>query len=253
MVRGGVTYRLLTDPLGSVRLVVDTATGTIAQRLDYDEFGQIAQDTNPGFQPFGFAGGLYDPDTKLVRFGARDYDAFTGRWTAKDPIGFVAGDSNLYMYSLDSPVDSIDPYGLWRETNLGGNWTALVDPYRGAGGAASHEIHVIDPAGREVGVLGPNGWISKHGITEPPDLPQGVWNRLNGMNVDLLRRQGKLLPKGRQNIKGGRYMKGLGCLGSVLGVLDLIDILQRAESSGKSPTQQYLEDLLGTPFGPSPI
>jgi YD repeat-containing protein len=78
MIKGGVMYRLLTDPLGSVRLVVGTATGTIAQRIDYDEFGQITQDTNPGFQPFGFAGGLYDPDTKLVRFGARDYDAFTG-------------------------------------------------------------------------------------------------------------------------------------------------------------------------------
>ena len=44
------------------------------QRLDYDAFGQVLLDTNPGFQPFGFAGGLYDEQTKLVRFGARDYD-----------------------------------------------------------------------------------------------------------------------------------------------------------------------------------
>jgi RHS repeat-associated protein len=45
-------------------------------------------DSNPGFQPFGFADGLYDRDTDLVRFGARDYDLETSRWTAKDPIGF---------------------------------------------------------------------------------------------------------------------------------------------------------------------
>jgi RHS repeat-associated protein len=96
IVRGGVTYRIVTDHLGSVRLILDTATGTVAQQIDYDEFGQITRDTNPGFQPFGFAGGLYDPDTKLVRFGARDYDAFTGRWTAKDPIRFAAADPNLY-------------------------------------------------------------------------------------------------------------------------------------------------------------
>jgi len=54
------------------------------QRLAYDEFGRVLGDSNPGFQPFGFAGGLYDADTGLVRFGARDYDAYTGRWTARD-------------------------------------------------------------------------------------------------------------------------------------------------------------------------
>jgi RHS repeat-associated protein len=60
----------------------------------------ITADTNPGFQPFGFAGGLYDVDTGLTRFGARDYDAFTGRWTSKDPIRFAGGDANLYGYVL---------------------------------------------------------------------------------------------------------------------------------------------------------
>jgi RHS repeat-associated protein len=49
------------------------------QRIDYDEFGVVTNDNNAGFQPFGFAGGLYDADTKLVRFGARDYDAEAGR------------------------------------------------------------------------------------------------------------------------------------------------------------------------------
>ena len=112
MVKGGVTYRLLTDHLGSVRLVVNAATGDIVQRMDYDEFGQITQDTNPGFQPFGFAGGLYDPDTKLTRFGARDYDAFTGRWTTKDPIGFGGGDPNLYGYAHNNPLRYVDPLGL---------------------------------------------------------------------------------------------------------------------------------------------
>jgi RHS repeat-associated protein len=112
MIRGGATYRLLTDHLGSVRLVVDTASGTIAQRIDYDEFGQITQDTNPGFQPFGFVGGLYDQHTKLTRFGLRDYDAFTGRWTTKDPIRFAGGDVNLYGYVLNDPVNFVDPTGL---------------------------------------------------------------------------------------------------------------------------------------------
>ena len=63
------------------------------------------------FQPFGFAGGLYDPDTGLVRFGARDYDPETGRWTAKDPILFAGRDTNVYAYVANDPVNAIDPSG----------------------------------------------------------------------------------------------------------------------------------------------
>ncbi len=111
MIKGGVTYRIITDHLGSPRLVIDVATGTVAQRVDYDEFGNVTEDTNPGFQPFGFAGGLYDRDTKLVRFGARDYDAEVGRWTAKDPMLFDGGDANLYAYVGNDPVNRTDPNG----------------------------------------------------------------------------------------------------------------------------------------------
>ena len=64
-----------------------------------------------GFQPFGFAGGLHDPDTGLVRLGARDYDAETGRWTGKDPIGFGGGDANLHVYAGNDPVNRTDPHG----------------------------------------------------------------------------------------------------------------------------------------------
>jgi len=111
MMRGGRTYRILSDHLGSPRLVVDVLDGTIAQRIDYDSFGNVISDSNPGFQPFGFAGGLYDSDTGLTRFGARDYDAETGRWTVKDPIRFDGGDSNLYGYVLNDPVNFYDPNG----------------------------------------------------------------------------------------------------------------------------------------------
>ena len=58
-------------------------------------------DTNPSFDmPFGFAGGLYDRDTSLVRLGYRDYDLDIGRWTAKDPILFEGGDTELYGFCI---------------------------------------------------------------------------------------------------------------------------------------------------------
>jgi RHS repeat-associated protein len=88
-------------------------TGQVAQRLEYDAWGQMVVDTNPGFQPFGFAGGLYDPQTGLLRFGARDYDPETGRWTTKDPILFAGGDTNVYAYVGNDPVNRFDPAGLW--------------------------------------------------------------------------------------------------------------------------------------------
>jgi RHS repeat-associated protein len=112
VVRDERQFRLIADDLGSVRLVVDTGSGEVVQRLDYDEFGVVLHDTNPGFQPFGFAGGLYDQHTRLTRFGARDYDAETGRWTSADPILFAAGQANLYTYVLNDPVNSLDPQGL---------------------------------------------------------------------------------------------------------------------------------------------
>ena len=113
MIKGGTTYRFVTDQVGSVRLVVNTADGTIAQRIDYDPYGKVLSDTSPGFQPFGFAGGLYDADAGLVRFGARDYDAETGRWTAKDPILFDGGDTNLYGYVQGDPINYIDATGAF--------------------------------------------------------------------------------------------------------------------------------------------
>jgi RHS repeat-associated protein len=108
---GGHTYRIISDHLGSPRLVVNTATGGIVQQMDYDEFGRVVANTNPGFQPFGFAGGVYDTDTGLVRFGARDYDPGIGRWTAPDPMRFEAADSNLYAYAFSDPVNLTDPTG----------------------------------------------------------------------------------------------------------------------------------------------
>jgi RHS repeat-associated protein len=137
MLKDGVTYRIISDHLGSPRLVIDSTTGAILQRMDYDAFGTVTLDTNPGFQPFGFAGGIYDRDTGLTRFGARDYDPETGRWAAKDPLFFQgtenreelidmlasqanltgslslgAVDVNLYGYAFNDPINLTDPSGL---------------------------------------------------------------------------------------------------------------------------------------------
>jgi RHS repeat-associated protein len=110
VVKSGVKYRIAADQLGSVRLVINVSTGAIAQVMQHDAWGNVVQDTSVGFTPFGFAGGFYDPDTGLVRFGARDYDPVVGRWTTKEPRRFIEGPS-LYVYVSADPVNFIDMNG----------------------------------------------------------------------------------------------------------------------------------------------
>lgn len=132
MVKGGVTYRVVSDHLGSVRLVVNVADGSVAQRIDYDEFGNVLVDTAPGFQPFGFAGGIYDADTGLVRFGARDYDSVVGRWTAKDRKPSWSTEPNLYGYTRGDPINRIDPTGLKSRPAPGGGRYQACSEYCGS-------------------------------------------------------------------------------------------------------------------------
>ena len=87
----------------------------------------LLADFNPSFQPFGFAGGIYEQATGLTRFGARDYDARIGRWASKDPIRFAGGDSNLYGYVLGDPINFIDPTGNAIHVVAGGLFGAGFD------------------------------------------------------------------------------------------------------------------------------
>jgi RHS repeat-associated protein len=110
--RTGALYYIASDQVGSPRLVIDS-TGTVVKRLDFTSFGRMIVDTNPGFDlAIGFAGGIADPDTGLVRFGFRDYDPHSGRWTTRDPILFSGGQVNLYVYAGNNPIGQRDPTGL---------------------------------------------------------------------------------------------------------------------------------------------
>jgi len=130
MTSNGTQYYLHYDQVGSLRAITD-AEHAIVKEITYDTYGNILTDSNEAFKvPFGFAGGLYDTDTKLTRFGYRDYDAYTGKWTAKDPIEFAGGDSNLYGYVLGDPVGFLDTKGLAEEITP----VEPIDNYEDSGG-----------------------------------------------------------------------------------------------------------------------
>jgi RHS repeat-associated protein len=114
--KSGVTYRIVSDHLGSPRTIIDTTSNTVVQTYAHDAWGNETAFTDPNglgrLIPFGFAGGIYDEQTGLTRFGARDYDPVSGRWTSKDPIDFDGADWNLYGYVVENPVNLIDTKGL---------------------------------------------------------------------------------------------------------------------------------------------
>jgi RHS repeat-associated protein len=248
IVRDTAVFRVVTDHLGSVRLVVNVSTGSVVQRIDYDEFGRVVQNTNPGFQPFGFAGGLYDEGTGLVRFGARDYDSQLARWTAKDPVGFSSGATNLYSYVGGDPINERDPTGLWPEEplSLGSGWTARVD-YFNESGIAKYEIHVAN-GGVDVGILGPKGWIGRHSFEAgvQPNMPREIANRLNGLNVSEARRFGFLGRAGSSKPFFSRdfagFARGVRSAGIALSILDILSAAARAISCGRSLLDQLLID-----------
>jgi RHS repeat-associated protein len=124
--RGPARYYVATDPVGTPRLMTD-ANGAVVLALDYDSYGNVLPGgTVPSFAvAIGFAGGLVDPTTGLVRFGFRDYDPVVGRWTARDPVLFNGDQANLYVYVANNPIGQRDPLG---EFCVGGS------AYDGVGG-----------------------------------------------------------------------------------------------------------------------
>jgi RHS repeat-associated protein len=106
----GVNWTL-TDHLGSVRDVIGN-NGTVKDSIAYDAYGNITSETNAANRGlYAWTGRELDVETGLQYNRARYYDAATGRWISQDPLGFDAGDSNLYRYVNNNPANASDPSG----------------------------------------------------------------------------------------------------------------------------------------------
>ena len=108
---GGTNYYFTRDHLGSVREMTDSA-GNLHARFDYDPYGRRTQTHGTLQADFGFTGHYVHAPTGLQLALYRAYDAETGRWLSRDPIGELRG-VNLYDYVGNKPVNRTDPLGLW--------------------------------------------------------------------------------------------------------------------------------------------
>jgi RHS repeat-associated protein len=103
----------LSDRLGSVNLLTD-AGGVVVNQRTFDSFGRVLSETNPSVKfRYGYTGRETDGETGLDYYRARYYDAANGRFISVDPIGFGAGDTNLYRYVGNSSTMYTDPSGEW--------------------------------------------------------------------------------------------------------------------------------------------
>ena len=107
----GAASFYLADRLGSVRAVT-TASGAVTGTAAYDAFGNLVSGARS--DRYGWTGSAWDGLAGLQRNGggARWYDPGSGRWLQPDPLGFAAGDPNLYRYVGNTPTGFTDPSGL---------------------------------------------------------------------------------------------------------------------------------------------
>jgi RHS repeat-associated protein len=150
----GNAYWTLTDRLGSVRDVTDN-TGAVKDTLGYDAYGNITSETASAYRGnYAWTGREFDSTTGLQYNRARWYDPKTGRWQSQDPLGFDAGDSNLYRYVHNSPTNAIDPTGLQGSWRTGGSPVKLdraTFPFMGGMGTVAFF--------KDAKVQGTDGWV----------------------------------------------------------------------------------------------
>jgi RHS repeat-associated protein len=105
----------------------------VLNHITYDSFGNVTSETNPSVDfRYGYTGREHDEEIGLTYYRARYYDPATGRFIGEDPIGFRAGDTNIYRYVGNSPLNGTDPTGLWGE-GIGKFFTDGARSYLDAG------------------------------------------------------------------------------------------------------------------------
>ncbi len=125
MERDGTISWSLGDRQGSVVDLVDE-DGTVLNHFVYDSFGNRTQTSGVEFR-YGYTGRELDGETGLYYYRARYYEPITGRFISEDPIGFGAGDTNLYRYVNNSPTNYTDPSGTIIPQIIGGFISGGID------------------------------------------------------------------------------------------------------------------------------
>ena len=100
---GGDTSWYFRNQVGSVIAIASITAGVEDESLRPVRQHRHADRRVRGHRLM-FAGMEYDSTTGLYYDHARYYDAAIGRFVSQDPMGFAAGDTNLYRYVGNDPT-----------------------------------------------------------------------------------------------------------------------------------------------------
>ncbi|XP_078268670.1 teneurin-1 isoform X1 [Rhinoraja longicauda] len=127
-ISNGEEFYVTCDNTGTP-LAVFSNSGQVIKQMQYTPYGDIYQDTNANFQVvIGFHGGLYDPLSKLLHLGRRDYDVVSGRWTTPNydlwkDLNNNLSPFNLYSFKSNNPVSTVQDIAQFT-TDIG-SWLEL--------------------------------------------------------------------------------------------------------------------------------
>jgi RHS repeat-associated protein len=161
-------YIFVRDGRGSVYQVINEDTRAIVNRYEYDDFGNIVEQSGTLENPFTYTSREWEPELGMYYYRARWYDPSIGRFISEDPIGF-AGGVNLYNYVEGNPINRIDPFGLdWLLYDLSDQ---MVYAYPGD---IPGDYNVAGPPLMQEGISGPhdNGALptGNYNLTGKPSL-----------------------------------------------------------------------------------
>ncbi|OGK98176.1 MAG: hypothetical protein A3D33_18255 [Candidatus Rokubacteria bacterium RIFCSPHIGHO2_02_FULL_73_26] len=220
LARNGVEF-YTADALGSALLLTDPA-GAVATSYTYAPFGATTASGSGSANPFQYTGRENDGLAGLYYYRARYYHPGLARFLSEDPVGFLAGDPNLYLYVGNNPLTYLDPLGtaeikvFGHSVNIFGSLTVAfiniqadltrvnfnfnVIPSFGVGAdflidVPSDAVIVTAGSGRHgltVGtalVRGPDGQLRPQGLVFSPGLsfslsPVNIGVPIGGFDVD---------------------------------------------------------------------
>ena len=126
-VGAGTTSSLLTDPLGSVLALADSA-GAVQTEYTYEPFGKTTTTGISSTNPFQFTSREND-GTDVYYYRARYFHPGLQRFISEDPRNFNGGDFNLFSYVRNSPTKYQDPTGEVPTINCPNTGSGCDDTY----------------------------------------------------------------------------------------------------------------------------